>query len=74
MEKTGAEPHTLECNNSKGECVVNWEVGKGSLCIFPQRQCVQDMLLHLLTESLNIGKRVCGTWAWGWPSLLCHNS
>ena len=37
MEFTGAGPHKLEWTSSKREEAINWDLGKGRLCILPYK-------------------------------------
>ena len=51
-----------------------WETVKGSLCIFPCKQGIQELVTstQLFTIDLKQGKRKPRVWSFGWPSLMCH--
>ena len=59
MELIGARPHKSECISSKGVEVVNWDLGKGKLCIFSYKQCVQELStgVHLFKPTLTLGNK-----------------
>ena len=43
MEFIGVGPHRFEWTSLKGVNTVNWDLGKGKLCIFLYKQCVQEL-------------------------------
>ena len=74
MEFIGAGPRRSEWTSSKGVNAVNWDLGKGKLCIFPYKQCVQELStkVHLLKSTLTLGNNCLRTWSKECPSLKCQ--
>lgn len=71
---TGFRPQRLVWTSSNGDCAENWDLGKGSLCILPCKQCVHERTeVHLLEpKQWDLGNKVLSTWSLGWPSCMCQ--
>ena len=68
----GAGPHKSAWTKANGVVEILLEIGNGSWCILPARQCLQ--CIEVIEElHCKEGNKLERTLLLGWPNLECHN-